>query len=89
MIAKHDAERAADLRAAISADMGEFQSLQSTARDFGALEPASIGLRRIVWACAIIVAGLFVGWLVTRAVQGAAVDAETARAMASAYLGGM
>ena len=62
---------------------------QSTARDFGAPEPTSMGLRRIVWACAVIVAGLFIGWLVTRAVQGAAVDAETARAIASAYLGGM
>ena len=62
---------------------------QSTAREFGAPEPTSMGLRRIVWACAIIVAGLFVGWLVTRAVQGAAIDAETARGIASAYLGGM
>ena len=62
---------------------------QSTARDFGAPEPASMGLRRIVRACAAIAAGLFIGWLVTRAVQGAAIDAETARAIASAYLGGM
>ena len=65
------------------------KSPQSTAREFGAPEPTSIGLRRIVWACATIVAGLFIGWLVTRAGQGAAVDAETALAIASAYLGGM
>ena len=76
----------ADYRAAIDADL---QSPQSTARDFGAPEPTSMGLRRIVWACAAIAVGLFIGWLVTRAVQGAAIDAETARAMASAYLGGM
>ena len=65
------------------------KSPQSTAREFGAPEPTSMGLRRIAWACAAIAAGLIVGWLVTWAVQGAVIDAETARAMASAYLGGM
>ena len=67
----------------------KMQSVQSTARDFGAPEPTSMGLRRIVWAFAIIVAGLLIGWLVTRAVQGAAIDAETARAIAHAYMEGM
>ena len=106
MIAERDAERDANSRAALDAELATLEadfiarvrkknglpplnSPQSTARDFGAPDPTSMGLRRIVWACAVIVAGLFVGWLVTRSVQGAVVDAETARAMARAYLGGM
>ena len=64
-------------------------SIQSGARDFGALDRASMDLRRIVWTCAAIAAGLLIGWLFLRGITTALIDAETARAIARAYGEGM
>ena len=81
-------ERDENIRAAVSADMGEFQSPQSTARDFGEDLRSGLGVI-VVAAIASIIVASFTGWLIVRGLQGAVVDAEAARAMARAYLEGM
>ena len=79
----------ADYRMAIDADMPELHSPQSTARDFGDDDRRSgLGVVVLTVIAAMAVAGFF-AWLFLRGITTAQIDAETARAMARAYLEGM